>query len=86
MSALEDNVIEVVSEYTAGDPMREEVIWTSLTPGQIAEEVSARGTPVCRDTAQEVLETLGYRRRQAQKTCRWALIRIGMSNSASSLN
>jgi hypothetical protein len=57
----------VVSEYTAGDPMREEVIWTSLTPGQIADELSARGTPVCRDTAEELLEILGYRRRQAQK-------------------
>jgi hypothetical protein len=47
--------------------MREEVIWTSLTPGQIADELSARGTPICRDTAQGLLETFGYHRRQAQK-------------------
>jgi hypothetical protein len=67
MPTLEDNLIEVVSEYTAGDPMREEVIWTSLTPGQISDELSARGTPVCRDTVCDLLEEIGYRRRQAQK-------------------
>jgi Rhodopirellula transposase DDE domain len=60
-------LIEIVSEFTAGDPMREEVIWTSLTPGQIADELSARGTPVCRDTAQDLLDAFGYHRRQARK-------------------
>jgi hypothetical protein len=47
--------------------MREEVVWTWLTPGQLADELSALGTPVCRDTAQDLLEALGFRRRQAQK-------------------
>ncbi len=47
--------------------MREEVIWTSLTPGQIADELSARGMPVCRDTAQDLLDAFGYHRRQARK-------------------
>ena len=47
--------------------MREEVVWTWLTPGQLADELSALGTPVCRDTAQDLLQALGFRRRQAQK-------------------
>jgi hypothetical protein len=59
--------LEIVAEYTAGDPMREEVVWTSLTPGQIADQLAERGTPVCRDTAQDLLDEFGFHHRQAQK-------------------
>ena len=48
--------------------MREEVVWTWLTPSQIADQLAELGTPVCRDTAEVILEMLGLRRRQAQKT------------------
>ncbi len=33
---LEDNLREVVREHTAGDPMQEDVIWTYLSPPEIA--------------------------------------------------
>jgi hypothetical protein len=47
--------------------MDEDVVWTYLTPGEIAEELAARGTPVCADTVRDLLEEEGYVQRQAQK-------------------
>jgi hypothetical protein len=47
MPTLEENFYVVVRDYTAGDPMQEGVVWTYLTPGEIAEELAQRGTPVC---------------------------------------
>ena len=48
--------------------MREDVIWTWLTPSQISEQLSELGTPVCRDSVAVILEELGFRQRQAEKT------------------
>src|SRR5437762_13377420 len=46
MPALEDNFIEVVSDHTAGDPQREEVVWTYLSSTEIAQRLERLGTPV----------------------------------------
>src|SRR5688572_12085617 len=56
MPALEDNFIEVVSNYTAGDPMQEDVVWTYLTPTEIAHQLDEMGTPVCADTVRDLLD------------------------------
>ena len=64
---LEENLREVVREHTAGDPMQENVIWTYLSPPEIAEQLDARGTPVCADTVRELLDELGFVQRKAQK-------------------
>lgn len=52
---------------TAGDPMREEVLWTNLTLGEIATGLSACGTPVSVTVVTQLLEDQGYVKRQAQK-------------------
>jgi hypothetical protein len=67
MPTLEENFHVVVRDYTAGDPMQEGVVWTYLTPGEIAEELAQRGTPVCEDTARDLLDHFGFGKRKAQK-------------------
>lgn len=68
MPALEDNFIEVVSDHTAGDPQREEVVWTYLSSTEIAQRLERLGTPVCPDTVRGLLEEFGFHKRQAEKT------------------
>jgi hypothetical protein len=67
MPELEGNFHEVVKDHTAGDPQREGVVWTYLTPREIAEGLAQLGTPVCADTARELLVGFGFVRRQARK-------------------
>jgi len=64
---LEENLREVVRDHTAGDPAREDVVWTYLSPPEIAEELETRGTPVCADTVRDLLGELGFVQRKAQK-------------------
>ena len=68
MPALEDNLVELVSDHTAGDPMREEVIWTYLSSTEIARRLENLGTPVCPDTVRSLLQEFGFAQRQAEKT------------------
>ena len=68
MPALEDNFVEVVSNYTAGDPMQEDIVWTYLTPTEIAHRLDEMGTPVCADTVRNLLEEFGFHKRQAEKS------------------
>jgi hypothetical protein len=67
MPEIKENFQAVVKDHTAGDPQRPEVVWTYLTPGEIAEGLSKRGTPVCARTARRLLRVFGFRRRRARK-------------------
>ena len=68
MAELEDNLLEVVCDHMAGDPMREDVTWTYLSTTEIAQQLDERGTPVSTDTVRSLLKSLGFSRRQAEKT------------------
>lgn len=68
MPELSDNLVQVVSDHTAGDPMREDVVWTYLSSTEIAQELAGLGTPVCVDTVRQLLGDFGFARRQAEKT------------------
>jgi hypothetical protein len=63
---LEEELREVIRDHTAGDPMREDAVWTYLSPPEIAERLEARGTPVCADTVRDLLGELGFVQRKAQ--------------------
>ena len=52
----------------AGDPMQEDLVWTYLTPPEIARHLDQMGTPVCADTVRKLLDAFGFHRRQAEKT------------------
>jgi len=67
MPALESNVIQVLADYTAGDPSDSEVVWTFLTPAEISEELAMAGTPVGTDTVRKILDDFGFVQRKAQK-------------------
>lgn len=68
MPELEDNFHKVVSDHRAGDPLREDVIWTYLSPAEIAQQLDRLGTPVSADTVRNMLDEFGFHRRQAEKT------------------
>jgi hypothetical protein len=57
----------VLENRTAGDPMKEEVIWTDLTPQEIREDLAERDLYVSVEVIRQLLHDEGYRRRQMQK-------------------
>lgn len=67
MPKLEDNFIDVVAPYTAGDPMHEEIVWTHLTCEEISQELAGLGTPVSPDTVSVLLDEFDFVKRQAQR-------------------
>ena len=64
---LEENFLKVLHDHTAGDPMRADVKGTNLSRRQIAERLTAMGTPVSRNVVSLLLRKHGYRGRKALK-------------------
>ena len=58
----------VLENRTAGDPMKDEVVWTDLTPKEIREDLAERDLYVSVEVIRELLHDEGYRRRQMQKS------------------
>lgn len=59
----------VLKEHTAGDPMDGQVVWTDLTPVQIAGLLGQQPqpVPVSKTVVRQLLKKHKYRRRKAQK-------------------
>lgn len=65
---IDDQFLSVLRDHTAGDPMREEVRWTNLTPGEIAERLAEQHqVKVSEPVIRKLLQKHHYRRRQVQK-------------------
>ena len=60
--------LEIVRVYTAGDPMREEVLWTNLAHQEIAEHLQARGMNVSTWIVNHLLKKHKCKRRKARKS------------------
>jgi len=60
--------LEIVRVYTAGDPMREEVLWTNLAHQEIAEHLQARGMNVSTWIVKHLLKKHKCKRRKARKS------------------
>jgi hypothetical protein len=67
MPELENNVRDLVADHMAGDPMREDVVWTYLSAAEISEKLWDWGTPVSRHTVVNLLKSFGFAKRKAQK-------------------
>ena len=67
MPELKDNLANVISDRTAGDPMQDGVIWTDLTQEQIADELAQLGTTVSTATVQNLLDECEFSKRKAQR-------------------
>lgn len=64
---LEETFLAVLSEHTAGSPVKEAVKWTNLTHEQIAHQLKERECGVGESVVKQLLERHGFVRRKAQK-------------------
>ena len=48
---LDENLRTLLAEFTAGDPMREGVLWTNLSLRELSRRLIALGTPTSRRAA-----------------------------------
>jgi Rhodopirellula transposase DDE domain len=64
---LEANLRALLQECTAGDPMREGVLWTNLSLRELSRRLLALGTPASRRTIRRLLRKLKVGRRTARK-------------------
>lgn len=65
---IDDKFLDVLAEYTAGDPMNEQVRWTNLSPQEIADRLLERHDILVSVTVtKQLLDKHDYRRRKIQK-------------------
>jgi len=65
---IDDQFLDVLKEHTAGDPMDDQVIWTDLTPEEIAGQLEKQHqVRVSKTVVGKLLKKHNYRRRKAQK-------------------
>jgi len=60
--------LNVLQEYTAGDPMKEKVKWTNLSKTDICSKMSKHSIKVSSYTVKQLLKKHGFVKRKAQKT------------------
>ena len=65
---IDDQFLKVLQDHTAGDPMKEGVIWTDLRPHEIARQLEQDyQVKVSKTVIRKLLKKHGFRRRKAQK-------------------
>jgi hypothetical protein len=64
---LEDNFLKLLAEFTAGDPMRDGVLWTHLSRREISCRLAEMGTPTSRHTVRKLLKKHGLGQRKTRK-------------------
>jgi hypothetical protein len=62
-----DNFLAILAEFTAGDPMREGVLWTNLSRCEISRRLREMGTPASRHTVRKLLRKHGLGQRKTRK-------------------
>ena len=64
---LEENFRLLLAEFTAGDPMREGVLWTNLSRRDISRRLAEMGTPASRHTVRKLLKKADLGQRKVRK-------------------
>lgn len=65
---INEQFLDVLREYTAGNPMDEKEVWTDLTPDEIAKHLEQKHrVKVSKTVIKKLLKKNHYRRRKAQK-------------------
>lgn len=64
---LENNFLRILAEFTAGDPMREGVLWTNLSRREISRRLAELGTPASRHTVRKLMKKHGLGQRKVRK-------------------
>ena len=66
-ATLEENFLKLLAEFTAGDPMREGVLWTNLSRREISRRLTEMGTPAGRHKVRKLLKKHHLGQRKARK-------------------
>jgi hypothetical protein len=66
-ATLRENFETILAEFTAGDPMREGVLWTNLSRREISRRLTQMGTPASRHVVRKLLKNSGLGQRKACK-------------------
>lgn len=64
---LEASFLELLAQFTAGDPMREGVLWTNLSVREISRRLTGMGTPASRGVVRQLLRKHRLGSRKARK-------------------
>ena len=64
---LEENFLRLLAEFTAGDPMREGVLWTNRSRCEISRRLAEMGTSASRYTVRKLLKKHGLGQRKTRK-------------------
>ncbi len=64
---LDKFFLEIIVDYTAGDPMDETIRWTNLTHQQISDKFKELGIDASRKIVKKLFKKHGYVKRTAQK-------------------
>lgn len=65
---IDAQFLNVLKDHTAGDPMDEKIVWTDLTPPEIAKKLEQdHQVKVSKSVVNKLLKKHNYRRRKAQK-------------------
>ncbi len=67
IEGIDEIFLMVLENFTAGDPMQEQVRWTNLTYQDIIEHMSAEGITISKPVVKQLLKKHGYVKRKAQK-------------------
>lgn len=67
MPGIDEAFFEVIKDYTAGDPMNQDIRWTNLTHKEISEKLTRKGFKSGQKIAKQLLKKHGYVKRKAQK-------------------
>lgn len=60
--------LEVIDDYTAGNPMADDIKWTNLGLSNISEKMAAKGIDVSVTVIKQLLKKHNFKKRKAQKT------------------
>lgn len=59
--------LQVLQDYTAGDPMKEDIKWTNLSKNEIKEKLAKKGIIVSRNIIKKLLIKHKFVKRKMQK-------------------
>jgi hypothetical protein len=83
---LEDHFQQTLAEFTAGDPMREGVLWTNLSRRKISRRLAEMGTPASRHTVRKLMKSRAWDNAKCARRNRCGRIPTAMRNSKTSPN
>ena len=66
-ASIEETFLLILKDHTAGDPQKENVIWTDLSCLDIRKRLKEKGCDVGRKVVKQLLFKNGYKKRKIQK-------------------